>query len=112
MYALQHNYTDDMLVEDMLYELDEIDAQVDELEALFMTRVLTQRGRAGDAFEPTIYELKEDIGALRDELDDEARTHSWSLSRGRERVRRHAALQLERVQEAFRELRNNLLARA
>ncbi len=60
------------LVTDMLYELDEIDAQVNELQALYTVRMLESGGRdATEEYENEIEDIKQEIGVLREELRDD-----------------------------------------
>ncbi len=64
--------------ERLVYELDAIDAQVDELQAQ-----LSVRGRIEELdqdallYEEDILELKQDIGLMREELEEDSRELVW-----------------------------------
>lgn len=107
----QTAYNDEMLVEDMLYELDEIDAQVEELQALFTARTLSSPQRDwsdGALYEEDMYDLREEIGSFRDELENENKEHSWAMQK-RSSLREKCVEHLRHVKRAFVELRKQFL---
>ncbi len=95
--------------EDMRQELEELDEELDELEALHIARSVASNGRSADIlYEDDVLELKENIGELLEEINeaDEQFEYNGASKSGVERQFRET---LERIQSAYRLMRKQLV---
>ena len=100
---------EETLVEDMLYELDEIDAQIDELQAMFTARMLSsEEGWEEGALYEDMYDLKEDIGSFREALSEEQRDEPSPIA-ARASIREKCLEHMRHIKASFLDLRKHFL---
>lgn len=97
------NNTYEFGVEHLKEELDEIDAQVDELQALHSANMLADTNTSS-IYEEDVLALKEDIGELRDTLEEAVEAYD-NEPMHRKTILEHAKTELRTVRRAFHELR-------
>lgn len=98
-----NNETYEFGVEHLKEELNEIDAQVDELQALHSANMLADQNTTS-LYEEDVLALKENIGELRDTLEEAAISYDDQLSQ-KKNILEQAKTELRAVRRAFHELR-------
>lgn len=98
-----NNDTYEFGVEHLKEELNEIDAQVDELQALHSANMLADRNTTS-LYEEDVLALKENIGELRDTLEEVAVSYDDKLA-NKKNILERAKSELRDVRRTFHELR-------
>lgn len=101
---MKYNTTDEFGVEHLKEELNEIDAQVDELQALHSAHMLADRNTTG-LYEEDVLALKENIGELRDALEEASLSYDNGEPEHKRGFLSQAKHELRDVRRAFHELR-------